>query len=83
MWSQQTLNSGQQKHTMIRARLVRGHTCRSGPEVGAGAELALIMGDGASAVSVSCIAALRCFLAFFLAALLNCNTCSQFKKGHC
>ncbi len=62
----------------IRARLLRGQTCSSVPDVGAGAELALAMGDDES----SCIAAFRCFLAFFLAVLLICNTCSQFKKGH-
>jgi len=67
---------------MFKARLVRGQTCNSAPEMVAGAELAPFMGDGASGVSVSCIAALRCFFAFFLAALLICNTCSQFKKGH-
>jgi len=35
------------------------------------------MGDGASGVSVSYIAAFCCFFAFFLAALLICNIYSQ------
>ena len=66
---------------MFTARLVKGQTCSSALEVVAGAGLA--MGDDESDDdSISCIAALRCFLAFFLAALLICNTCSQFKKGH-
>ncbi len=60
--------------------LLRGQTCKSVPEVGAGAELAPAMGDGASGdasvTAVICIAAFRCFLAFFFAALLICNTCS-------
>lgn len=78
------LSCGQQHHTfMIRPRLVKGQTCSSQLEVVAGAEVVPSMCDDASGVSVSCIAALRCFLAFFLAALLICNTCSQFKKGHC
>ncbi len=71
---------------MVRARLVRGQTCSSTPEVGVEAELAWSTGDGASGdvfvTAVTCIAAFLCFLAFFLAALLICNTCSQFKRGH-
>ncbi len=71
---------------MIRARLVRGQTCSSAPEVRLEAELAWSTGDGASGdvfvTAVTCIAAFLCFLAFFLAALLICNTCSQFKSGH-
>ena len=60
---------------MFRARLVRGQTCSSAPDVGAGAELGLAMGDGASGDDcVSCIAAFCCLLAFFLWLLVNCNS---------
>jgi hypothetical protein len=46
---------------MIRARLVRGQTCSSAPEVGAGAEQAPSMADGASDDDpVSSIAAFGC-----------------------
>ncbi len=76
-----------QAQDMIRARLLRGQTCSSAPEVGAGAELAPSMGDGASGdafvTAGTCIAHFRCFLAFFFAALPICNIHSQFKKGRC
>ena len=68
---------------MIRAKLVRGQTCSSAPDVVAGAELAPSMADAsAGADSVSCTTALCCFLAFFLWPLVICNICRQLKIGH-
>ena len=67
---------------MIRAKLLRGQTCSSAPEVVAGAELAPSMGDGASGDEpVSCIAAFCCLLAFFFWPLVNCIICSQLKTS--
>ena len=70
-------------HNIFIAKLVRGHTCSSAPDVEAGAELASSMADDASGGDpVCCIAAICCFLAFFFWLLLICNKHSQLKKGH-
>lgn len=81
--AQQYMHAEPKAHNIFVAKLVRGHTCRSAPDVEAGAELAPSMADDASGGnSVCCIAAFCCFLAFFFWLLLICNIHSQLKKGH-
>ena len=68
---------------MMRARLVRGQTCSSAPDVVAGAELVPSMADGAAGIDcVSCTTAFCCFLAFFLWPLVICSISRQLKNGH-